>query len=79
MTLRALRESAGVTQTELAERLGTTQSAIARMEGAGDLRISTLARYAAGLGLGIRIFATSDGERVAVVRFDVLDVPAPDE
>jgi predicted transcriptional regulator len=48
--VRARRESA-LSQTEIAARMGTSQSAVARLE-AGDLdaRLSTLERYAAALG-----------------------------
>jgi len=45
------RIAAGLTQTEVAARMGTSQSAVARMEtGAGDVRLSTVERYAAALG-----------------------------
>jgi predicted transcriptional regulator len=48
--VRARRESE-LSQTEIAARMGTSQSAVARLE-SGDLdaRLSTLERYAAALG-----------------------------
>ncbi len=46
-----LRQDAGLSQTEVAARMGTSQSAVARLEaGQGDLRLSSLERYAAALG-----------------------------
>jgi transcriptional regulator with XRE-family HTH domain len=49
--LATRRQSLGLTQTEVAARMGTSQSAVARLEsGALDVRLSTLARYAAALG-----------------------------
>jgi transcriptional regulator with XRE-family HTH domain len=47
-----LRTEAGLTQRELAERIGTTQSAISRLEdgGGGGYRVETLARVATALG-----------------------------
>ena len=45
------RQAAGLSQTEVAARMGTSQSAVARLEsGAADVRASTLERYAAAVG-----------------------------
>jgi ribosome-binding protein aMBF1 (putative translation factor) len=45
------RQAAGLSQTEVAARMGTSQSAVARIEsGATDTRASTLERYAAAVG-----------------------------
>ncbi len=49
--LAARRVALGLTQTEVAARMGTSQSAVARMEtGGSDLRLSTVERYAAAVG-----------------------------
>lgn len=62
--VRETREAKGMSQTDLARQIGTTQSAIARLE-AGAVRPSlpTLARVAAALGaelvVGIRGPATA--------------------
>ena len=49
--LVARRTELGLTQTQVAARMGTSQSAVARVEaGALDVRLSTLERYAAALG-----------------------------
>jgi transcriptional regulator with XRE-family HTH domain len=49
--LAAQRQAAGLSQTEVAARMGTSQSAVARLEsGAADTRASTLERYAAAVG-----------------------------
>jgi transcriptional regulator with XRE-family HTH domain len=48
------RRASGLSQTEVAARMGTSQSAVARLEsGAGDLKVSTLERYAAAVGTPI--------------------------
>ncbi|MGH3195771.1 MAG: helix-turn-helix domain-containing protein [Streptosporangiaceae bacterium] len=45
------RHAAGLSQTEIAARMGTSQSAVARLEsGTADVRASTLERYAAAVG-----------------------------
>lgn len=49
--LTAKRVALGLSQTEVAARMGTSQSAVARLEsGEADLRLSTLERYAAAIG-----------------------------
>ena len=52
------RRAAGLSQTEVAARMGTSQSSVARLEtGLADVRVSTLERYAAAIGsqLGWRL------------------------
>jgi predicted transcriptional regulator len=45
------RKQSGLSQTEIAARMGTSQSAVARLEtGELDARLSTVERYAAALG-----------------------------
>jgi transcriptional regulator with XRE-family HTH domain len=49
--LAAARLAAGLSQTQVAARMGTSQSAVARLEsGDADIRLSTLERYAAAVG-----------------------------
>jgi ribosome-binding protein aMBF1 (putative translation factor) len=49
--LAAQRQAAGMSQTQVAARMGTSQSAVARLEsGDSDTRASTLERYAAAIG-----------------------------
>jgi DNA-binding XRE family transcriptional regulator len=50
------RTKANLSQAELAKRIGTTQSAIARLEGGGvSPSLSTLRRYAAATGSKLEI------------------------
>jgi predicted transcriptional regulator len=49
--LVARRQKLALSQTEVAARMGTSQSAVARLEsGDADVRLSTLERYAAAIG-----------------------------
>ena len=52
------RAQSGLTQAEVAERMGTTQSAIARLESASSKHspsIATLQRYAEALGHRVEV------------------------
>jgi len=54
--LRQARESAGLTQEELAKRLNTKKTAISRIENhAEDIKLSTLERVAAALGKQLQV------------------------
>lgn len=72
MDLAALRRSRGITQVELAERLGWTQASISRFERQSDRRVSTLATYIEGLGgvlsIGAIFADTNDYQRLVVTR-----------
>lgn len=48
--LAALRKRSGLTQVDLAKRMGTSQGQIARLESGADTRVSTIERYAAAIG-----------------------------
>jgi predicted transcriptional regulator len=64
MDLRALREAAGLTQEELAQRIAITQSQLSKLERREDHRISTVRRYVAALGGQMEIVAVVDGKRI---------------
>lgn len=52
------RAAAGITQAEVAERIGTTQSAIARLESGGGRHspsLATLRKYAHALGCRLEL------------------------
>ena len=54
--IRAARETAGLSQRDLAARMGTSQAAVARLEAGGvGATLTTLHRVAAALGLELNI------------------------
>jgi ribosome-binding protein aMBF1 (putative translation factor) len=59
LLVREMREHAGFTQTELAKRVRTTQSVIARLEDAeyAGHSLTMLERIAAACGVGLRLRA----------------------
>ena len=63
-TLAEARMRAGVTQRQVAERLGISQSDVSKLERRADVRLSTLRAYAAAIGahLSMTIQATGDVE-----------------
>ena len=62
------RLRSGLTQTQIGERMGTTQSAVARLEGGrSNPSVRTLERYAKATGTRIRIW------------FEPVEADAPDQ
>jgi len=54
--LRLAREEAGLTQEELADRVGTQKTAISRIENhAEDIKLSTIQKVAKALGKSLEI------------------------
>ena len=63
------RTEAGLTQAELATRIGTTQSAVARLEssmGKHSPSIGTLRRYASALGYRLQVHLVKDQGRIGL-------------
>lgn len=56
--LAAMRRTVGVTQVEMAARLGMTQSGVSQLERRGDVLLSTLAAYLAALGADVAFTVT---------------------
>ena len=59
------RAAAGITQAEIAKRIGTTQSAIARLESGGGKHspsLATLEKYAHALGCRLELRLLSEGQ-----------------
>lgn len=61
MRLAELRESRGLTQRQLAERLGVSQVNVSRIERAEDTQLSTINRYVEALGGHLELRAVFDG------------------
>lgn len=65
-----LRKERGLSQTELAERLGVTQKRISAIERAEDLNLSTLERYVSALGGRLHAGIEFDDETVTLTPAD---------
>ncbi len=61
------RRELGVSQTAVAARMGTSQSAVARLEaGRSDARLSTLERYAAAVEASLSYGLSTHDDRSSV-------------
>ena len=67
--LIALREASGLTQVQLAEKLGVRQPIISKLEGGGtkDVKLSTLVKMAAALGARVKITFEPQDRQVKAV------------
>ncbi|MEK6743072.1 MAG: helix-turn-helix transcriptional regulator [Nitrospirota bacterium] len=62
-----VRAAAGITQAEVADRIGTTQSAIARLESGGGKHspsLATLQKYARALGCRLELRLINESRKV---------------
>lgn len=68
VTLRQIRELAGVTQAELAKDMGKSQAELSRVESRkrDDIRLSTLREYVAALGGRVELVVTIGKKRVVL-------------
>lgn len=58
------RRAQRLSQSEVADRMGTSQPAVARLEaGRGDVRLSTLRRYAEALGQTVHFAVVARPDR----------------
>lgn len=64
--LATLRRRLGLTQTELAGRIGISQSDLSKLERRRDVRLSTLKAYAAALGGRLRCIFERAGEAIQI-------------
>jgi transcriptional regulator with XRE-family HTH domain len=62
--LAAIRRATGLTQVELAAKLGVGQAQISKFERQGDMLISTLASYLRALGVDAKIVVEVGEESV---------------
>jgi len=67
-TLGELRRRVGMTQTDVGERLGISQSDVSKLERRADLKASTLKAYLAALGLPLRLVTEAGGGEIEVTR-----------
>lgn len=64
-----LRRSAGLTQADVASRLGTSQPVIARLEAGGrDPRLSTVQRYASSVGADLVVLQSPGSDPGSAAR-----------
>jgi ribosome-binding protein aMBF1 (putative translation factor) len=62
MRLKAARKAARLSRAAVAARMGTSESAVARMEGGAlDARISTVVRFAAAVGVRLQVTGGAAG------------------
>jgi hypothetical protein len=70
LALAELREGRGETQVAVAEKLGTSQANVSRIERQDDLYLSTLSGYVAALGGSLQLRAVFEDQTVDLVPDD---------
>lgn len=67
MTLQGLRKAEGLTQADMAALLDVGQDSVSRLEGRGDMRLSTLQGYVAAMGGVLEVVARFPGRPAIVI------------
>jgi DNA-binding Xre family transcriptional regulator len=63
MLLGEIRKQTGLTQVDLAERLGITQPTLSKLESQDDMQLSTLRRIIEALGGDLEVIARLPGDK----------------
>ena len=66
LRLAELRAERGLTQVQLADRLGMTQENVSRIERAEDTQLSTIRRYVEALGGSLELHAVFEDRDVPI-------------
>lgn len=69
MLLAELRKHSGMTQKELAERLGISQPCLSKMEGQDDMQIGTLNRLVGSLGGTLELIVRMPNGEFSLTQF----------
>lgn len=76
LPLAAIREAAGITQSEMAARLGKSQAAVSKFEGRGDFLLSTLFRHVCAVGGELNISVETPNSHFELCPHEVGDATA---
>jgi DNA-binding XRE family transcriptional regulator len=66
LRLAELRAGQGLTQVQVAQRLGTTQETVSRIERADDTQVSTIKRYIEALGGHLELHAVFQDQDIPI-------------
>lgn len=79
-SLKRLRKLSGLTQLEMAKRLDIGQAAVSKIEGRGDIHISTLEKFVEALGAKLKINASfPSSTQLALTVKDAFDIVHTDD
>jgi len=65
--LTSLREQAGLSQRELAHKIGVSQPRVAAIERSRNVTLDVLVQYVAGLGGGLEVAMVRGGKRIPLL------------
>ncbi|ELP34529.1 helix-turn-helix domain-containing protein [Rhodopirellula baltica] len=78
MVLAELRKYSGMTQKDLAEKLGVTQPTLSGQEHQDDMEISTLSRLIQALGGKLELIVHMPKGDIRLTQFDTGPTPQPE-